>query len=402
VKHALALALTLSIGAGAVATATAEGADAPAITARSALVVDARDGHVLYRRAARDRRAIASTTKLMTALIAIERLPLGKRLAAPVYRPGPLESRINLRPGERMSVADLLRALRLESAHDAAVTLARGVSGSVPAFVARMNARARALGLRDTHFSNPIGLDQRGNYSSASDLSVLARRLLRNDTFATIVDQPNARLTTGARPRVVDNRNDLVARFPWIDGVKTGHTQSAAYVLVGAGERRGVQLVSVVLGEPSEASRDSDTLGLLGYGFSRYHRVRALRAGAVVASADVRFYGDRSVKLTVARDVALVVRRGERVRVSVSAPDELEGPLRAGERVGSARVFNAGRLTRIAPLVTADDVPKAAFLRKASSYLSWVGIVLATALALAIALRFGRGWRPAPRRAGRE
>ncbi len=394
-KNALALALALSIGVGAVAAAEARGADAPAPTARAAILVDARDGHVLYRRAPRARRPIASATKLMTALLAIEKLPLAKRLTAPKYDAGPLESQIHLRPGERMSVADLMRALLLESANDAAVTLARGVAGSVPAFVQRMNARARALGLRDTHFSNPIGLDQPGNYSSAYDLSLLARRLLGNDTFATIVDQPSARLTTGARPRIVDNRNDLVARFPWIDGVKTGHTQTAGYVLVGAGQRRGVRLVSVVLGEPSEAGRDSDTLALMSYGFARYHRIRPLRASVPVATADVRYYGDRDVGLTVPRDVALVIRRGERVRVSVSAPGEVEGPLRAGARVGSARIFNGGRLVRIAPLVTAGGVPEAGPLRKASPYLSWVAIVLGTALALAIALQLGRGWRPA-------
>jgi D-alanyl-D-alanine carboxypeptidase (penicillin-binding protein 5/6) len=196
VKNALALALALSIGVGAVAAADARAAGAPAPTARAAILVDAHDGHVLYRRAARARRPIASATKLMTALLVIEKLPLAKRLTAPAYEAGPLESQIHLRAGERMSVADLMRALLLESANDAAVTLARGVAGSVPAFVQRMNTRARELGLRDTHFSNPIGLDQPGNYSSAYDLSLLARRLLGNDTFATIVDQPSARLTS--------------------------------------------------------------------------------------------------------------------------------------------------------------------------------------------------------------
>ena len=124
-----------------------------------------------------------------------------------------------------------------------------------------MNDRARRLGLNDTHYANPVGLDDPGNYSSAADLSRLARRLLRNDVFATIVDCRRARLTTRRPREIVTNRNDLVARVPWIDGVKTGHTVKAGYVLVGSGTRKGVRLVSVVLGEPSQARRDDRHAG---------------------------------------------------------------------------------------------------------------------------------------------
>ena len=129
----------------------------PPVSAPAAIVVDARDGHVLYRRRATDQRAIASATKLMTALVAIEELPLERRVRAVRYAAGPAESRIDLRPGERMAVADLMRALLLESANDAAQTLAVRAAGSVDAFVAQMNARARALGLTQTRFANPIG-----------------------------------------------------------------------------------------------------------------------------------------------------------------------------------------------------------------------------------------------------
>jgi serine-type D-Ala-D-Ala carboxypeptidase (penicillin-binding protein 5/6) len=372
-----AASLAVALGARAAAADDAR----PEIAAPSAVLVDARDGHVLFRRSARARRAVASATKLMTALLSLEELRLRRRLAAAPYRAGPAESRINLRPGERMSVGDLLRALLLESANDAAVTLAHGVADSVDGFVERMNERAREMNLSDTRFANPIGLDQPGNFSSALDLSRLTRRLLRNDTFAAIVDLPQARLSTGSRPRTVANRNDLVRRVPWIDGVKTGHTLQAGYVLIGSGRRKGARLVSVVLGSPSEARRDSDTLALLDYGFGLYRRARAVRPGATVASADVAFYGDRRVRLIARRGLTLSVRRGQRVRTAVRAPDELEGPIRDGTPVGSVSVFRDGKRVALAPLVTAEPVPGAGTLRKIVHNLLRPG-VLVTVVAL--------------------
>jgi D-alanyl-D-alanine carboxypeptidase (penicillin-binding protein 5/6) len=377
--------------------------EAPKISARAAVVVEARDGRVLFARSHRDRRRVASATKLMTALVSLERLRLRRRLSASPYRAGAAESRINLRPGERMAVVDLMRALLLESANDAAVTLARGAAGSVRAFVQRMNARARRLRLTDTHYANPIGFDEAGNFSSALDLSRLARELLRNDTFATIVDMSSARLATGSRPRVIENRNRLVARVRWIDGVKTGHTLEAGYVLVASGKRKGVRLVSVVLGAPSEAQRDSDTLSLLDHGFGFYRRARVVRAGRELASAEAAFYGDRRIGLTTRRDATVTVRRGERVRTRIEAPDELEGPLERGARVGTVSVFRAGKRVRALPLVTAEPVPGAGAVRKLVDRLlrPWLLAVVVGAGLLVLAARRRRGGQKggtAPRR----
>jgi D-alanyl-D-alanine carboxypeptidase (penicillin-binding protein 5/6) len=300
----------------------------------------------------------------MTALISFQQLPLRRRLEASDYRAGAAESRINLREGERIAVRDLLLGLLLESANDAAVTLARGTTGSVQAFVARMNERAGRLELRDTHYENPIGFDDSQNYSSALDLAKLARTLLRNRTFAAMVDLPSARLRTGSRQRIVANRNRLVASVPWIDGVKTGHTQGAGYVLVGSGTRKGVPLVSVVLGAPTEGLRDSDTLALLRYGFGLYRVARPVRRGVAEATANVKYFGDREVPLVARRSVRVPVRRGQRVRTRVAAPDEVEGPLPRGARVGSVTVFKDGRRVRLLGLYTAEAVPEAGLVRK--------------------------------------
>jgi serine-type D-Ala-D-Ala carboxypeptidase (penicillin-binding protein 5/6) len=395
----LLAAMALLAGGPAASSTAATTGSKPSISARSAVLVDARDGHVLYAHRSRTRRPIASTTKLMTALITLQQFPrLGHRLAAAPYKAGPAESRINLRPGERLAVRDLLLALLLESANDAAETLARGSTGSVRSFVARMNERAERLGLRDTHYANPVGIDDPANYSSAMDLSLLARTLLKNKTFATIVDLPSARLRTGARPRIVSNRNRLVATVPWVDGVKTGHTQQAGYVLVGSGTRKGVHLVSVVMGAPSESQRDADTLALLRYGFSRYHVARPVKAGMPLTRAKVEYFGDRKVPLVARQGVKVPLRRGQRARTVVDAPEELKGPIPAGTRVGSVSVFKEGQRVRVLPLETGEAVPEAGFLRRlVHSPVFWFFLLGSVAL-LALAARR----RAARRRRRRE
>jgi serine-type D-Ala-D-Ala carboxypeptidase (penicillin-binding protein 5/6) len=361
----------------------------PPLSAPSAILIDARDGHVLYRRDPDARRPIASTTKLMTALLSIERLPLQRRLRAAPYHAMAAESQIELAAGERLSVADLLRGLMLESANDAAVTLARGAGGSVRRFVRLMNRKARELGLSETHYANPVGLDESGNYSSARDLAALARIVLRNDFLAETVDMPRARLLTGSHPRIVDNRNDLVERVPWIDGVKTGHTSEAGYVLVGAGSRKAATLVSAVLDTPSEGARDADTLALLEWGFSQYRRVPVLARGHAVVDPKVAYFGDRRTELVAARSVVLGLRRGEAVRTRVDAPSELHGPLAEGSRVGSVSVFVDGKRVRTVTLVTGEAVPKAGALRKVAHAVirPWALIVLVLLAALTVERR---------------
>ncbi len=349
-------------------------------SAAAAILVDAGDGTPILEKHPREQRSIASTTKLMTALLTLERAPFDAIYTAPNYRAAAAESKIDLRPGERMRVRDLFEALMLESANDAAATLAEGVSGSRPAFVADMNERAAELGLDDTSYANPIGLDDPLNYSSARDLSTLARRLLRDRRFAKVVDSPSATLTSGARPRTVANRNGLIATVPAVDGVKTGHTTDAGYVLVGSATgSNGARVVSVVLGEPSEAARDSDTLALLRYGLAQYRRVPVLSKDRAVAEAKVA-YRDESVPLVPARSVALTARRDQRIVKRVDAPDELHGEIAARTRVGSVVLLRDGKVVRRVALLTGEQVPGAGPLRRIASAL---GISL-TALVLLV------------------
>ena len=339
----------------------------PKIGAPAGIVIDAQTGERLWARNADQRRYIASTTKLMTAMIVLARTQPDQVFAAPAYNPGPGETKIGLRKGERMTVHDLLRAMMLPSANDAAFDLAVNVAGSKARFVRLMNQRAKALGLTNTHYSTPVGLDDPNNYSTANDLSHLASILMRNPVFAKVVDLPSARLRSGSHPRTVVNRNDLVRRYPFVDGVKTGHTLRAGYVLVGAAKANGAQVISVVMATPSEAARDAQSLALLRWGVAQFRRATPVVAGREYARAKVRYYGDEKVRLVAEHSVALTVRRGHALRRRVHAPGELEGPIAKGKRVGTIQVIYRGRVVRTVPLVTGSAVKGAGFLRRAAS-----------------------------------
>jgi D-alanyl-D-alanine carboxypeptidase (penicillin-binding protein 5/6) len=348
-----ALALLLLGGA-----TPAGAADAPQLPARSWLLVDADDGAALASRAPGMSAPVASATKLMTAYAARRDLGLSKRVVAPPYQALAAESLMGLRAGEKVAVRDLFYGLLLASGNDAAVALADAADGSEGGFVAEMNREAKRLKLRDTSYGNPIGLDQPGNYSSARDLVTLTRALREDGFFRRVFDTPEVTVHSGGRPIRLTNRNTLVRTVPWVNGVKTGYTLGAGYVLVGSGTRKGVTLVSAVLGAPSESARDAATRELLDYGFSQYERERALERGERLASASVR-YQDSSLPLVADRDVTVTVRRGQQLDTELVAPDEVEGPVDRGERVGQAVVTLDGeRVGRVA-LVAGRAIPEA-------------------------------------------
>ena len=363
IRRATLVVLVFALLAAVAAPATAA-PSVPEISAGSAIVVNAANGDVLYARSPDRRRAIASTTKLMTALLTLESVSLNDRFAAVRYRAAPAEVTIGLRPGERMTVRDLMRALLLPSANDAAATLAEGVAGSRSRFVRMMNRRARQLGLDHTHYSNPVGLDVGRNYSSAADLVTLARQLRRNAFFRRTTNMPEARLRSGDHPRPVVNRDDLVAKYRFVNGIKTGHTNKAGYVLVGSGTKHGVAVISAVLGAPTEAARDADTLALLEYGLAQLKRVTAVRRGERLGTAKVRYRESDTIPLVAGESVREVVRRGQRPRVSVDAPAVLRGPKPAGARVGTAIVRVDGRTVARVPVRTGAKVPAVGFVER--------------------------------------
>ncbi|MEA2250429.1 MAG: hypothetical protein QOG70_671 [Solirubrobacteraceae bacterium] len=377
------LALVAAVLSLALARPPRASAAPPAIHAPAAILVEPATGDVVFQRQASAERPVASTTKLMTALLTLERARLSQTMTAVRYRAAPAESVIDLSPGERLTVADLLRGLLLASANDAAATLAARVGGSRSAFVALMNLRARQLGLSHTHYANPIGLDQPGNRSSAADLVKLTLILRRNAFFRQVTNLPRATLRSGSHRRTVVNRNTLVRAVPDVDGVKTGHTTGAGYVLVGSASRAGVTVISVVLGEPSEDLRDADSLALLRYGLRRYHRVTPVRDGQAFADVPLA-HRDERAPLVAAGTVTRVARRGERLFTRVlDVPPQLDGPLPAGTRVGTIEVRWRGRTVARVPLVTRTPVAAASVWQRADDLLGRTLTVALVVLALA-------------------
>jgi D-alanyl-D-alanine carboxypeptidase (penicillin-binding protein 5/6) len=388
--------------------ATAAASRPPAISAQAGILVQPDTEDVPFRRASTRRLPIASTTKLMTALVTLEHEhDLDRTVTAAEYDAAPAESLMGLRAGERVTIRDLVRGLLLASGNDAAHTLAVRVGGTQANFVRMMNRRARALGLTDTHYTNPVGLDEGRNYSSAQDLAKLALILLQNPFFAKTVDSPSATVTSGGRTRTLLNRNTLVRQVPWVDGVKTGHTNLAGYVLVGAASRKGVRLVSVVIDDPSEAARDADSLALLKWGLRQYRTATILPRGKVMARPKLDYRDDATVDVVAARTVRMVIRRSAPPTIRVSRiPAELKGPLKRGQQVGTATISRNGKVVATVPLVTRAAVPAASTADKVSHALPpiWaIGLVVAAlACSLPLALRHRRRVRRRRARAGRS
>jgi D-alanyl-D-alanine carboxypeptidase (penicillin-binding protein 5/6) len=290
----------------------------------------------------------------MTAFVALRELRPNDEVTAPEYAAGAAESVMGLEAGEVVTVRDLLYGLLVASGNDAAVALAIRVSGSVPDFVSAMNAAAARFRLNDTTYTDPIGLDG-GNVSSARDLIDLTIRLRQDPLFRKIVDTP--RITLGAGPdrhRLI-NRNTLVLEEPFVDGVKTGTTLAAGYVLVASGERKGVELVSALLGAPGEESRDDATLELLDYGHALYRERALVTDGERIASLSLGD-GRGRLPLVAAEPLTAVARADQEAEVRYEPPPPPDGAVARGEGFGTATVVLEGREAGTVAVVAARSV----------------------------------------------
>jgi D-alanyl-D-alanine carboxypeptidase (penicillin-binding protein 5/6) len=293
----------------------------PRVRARSFLLADPATGQVLLAKDPARPRPMASTTKVMTALLVLERLPQQR---AVTVGPGPgrtsTPSTLGLRAGERLTVRQLLLGLLLASANDAAVALAEAVDGSEAAFVRRMNARAAALGLAATHYASPHGLDRPGHHTSARDLVRLWTVAMRRPDFRALVATRRATIPGPRGPRRFANRNQLLFSYRWTEGGKTGYTNLAGRCLVASASRGGRRLVAVALGS---VDAFSDLRALFDYGFGALLRVRLARRGQVVATPAPA--GDQAGRWQVAADVDALVRRDLLGRVTLRAAPGPQG-----------------------------------------------------------------------------
>jgi D-alanyl-D-alanine carboxypeptidase (penicillin-binding protein 5/6) len=322
--------------------------------ARAAVLQDLDTGQVLFAKAPDERRPIASLTKVMTAMIVLDRSDLDDDVVvstAAIAQPG---SDPPLVDGERLSVRDLLYAMLLPSSNDAAVALAEHVAGTEAGFVEMMNRRATELGLRDTFFFSASGFDDRG-HSTAADVAALARAAYRLPAFARIVRTKDRRFPSPSGGTVqIQNRNILLWYLPGTIGAKTGYTAPAGSCLVAVAERDGVTLVAVVLGHPDSAFGDG--AALLDYGFRRFERRVVLERGQAVGTVMV---AGRAFTAVAGRTVeALVSRRAAPApRLRFRSQGGLVLPLLPGDQVGRVTVFVEGRGVRTVPAIVAGEPP---------------------------------------------
>jgi serine-type D-Ala-D-Ala carboxypeptidase (penicillin-binding protein 5/6) len=337
----------------------------PQVSARSYVVADGRSGEILLSRDARARVPIASITKLMTVLIALERAHPDDVVTAAPYSAGVGESLIRLRAGEQLTVRELVEASLIQSANDAAWALAAHVGhGDVNRFVRLMNRRAQQLGLRDTHFVRPDGLDVPGHLSSARDVTELARIAMRKPLVRKLVDEKTATIEGGRRLRTW---NDLLYTFPGLVGVKTGHTNAAGWSEVAAARAPGVTVYATLLGGSSRAGRNADLAELLRWGLDRFRLVPLVRAGHVYARADLP-YGKGHVDLVAPKGVLYATELDRRFVERVVAPVAVDLPVEEGDRLGEVRVYEGSRIVTRSPLVAGRSVAKPGPLERAGWY----------------------------------
>ena len=341
---------------------------APDIAARSYILVDLSSGQTLQQRGGDERMEPASLTKLMTAYLTFAALRQGmitNTQALPVSeRAWRAEgSRMFIQPNTPVTVDDLIRGMIVQSGNDACITLAEGIAGSEDEFVRRMNLEARRLGMNSTNFMNSTGLPHPQHYTTARDLSLLARAIIRDfPEYYPLYSLKEFKYNNITQA----NRNRLLWQDPTVDGMKTGHTESAGFCLIASAKRDSRRLLSVVLGTTSESMRASESQKLLNYGFQNFDTHHLYQKGQVVASLPVWKGSENILKAGVAQDFYVSLPKGQyaRLKASLVSKQPLLAPLAAGQQVGIIRLLLDDKPYAEYPLVALEGVARANFFKR--------------------------------------
>ncbi len=325
--------------------------------AASAVLMDASSGQVLWAKNANAKRPAASVTKLMTMAVVMDSITSGRvrwndlvSASEQAVRTG--GSQIWLELGETMTVRDLFYAVAVQSANDAAVALSEYVGGTLEHFLAMMNAKAQQLGMRDTVYTDPNGLDDTTQYSSAYDIALLSRYIVTEQPAVLQYTATWEHRLRGNKLWLV-NRNKLLTRLPGVDGLKTGFTTQAGYCLAATARRGNTRLIAVVLGDTSSDARFADTAAMLQWGFSNYATVPVADAVRPTATLPVDGGHTGQVQVIPSRSFGVTVPRGQEktVTTKVTLPTVVTAPLRAGQQVGQITAYVNGRAVAEVPLV---------------------------------------------------
>ena len=335
------------------------------LTAPSAILMEAEGGAVIFEKNADERRPAASITKLMTLLIVLEKLEAGEMTLEDAVAVSPSAaaqpgSQAFLDAGVKYPLKELLKSTIIASANDSAAALAEYAAGSEEGFVRLMNAKADAMGLKNTRYVNCTGLPAAGQYTCARDVAAISRAVTAHPTYFAYsgiwLDQlthPSGRVTD------LTNTNRLVRFYADCDGLKTGSTSEAKYCLSATAERGGMRLIAVMLGVPNSQTRFDEARAMMDYGFSAYSRVQAAREGDLTGlTVPVRLGAADQVEAALGKGVSLLLRNGEQSQLTFEAEleESVAAPVQAGDRLGTVRLLLSGRPVAEIPAVAARDV----------------------------------------------
>ena len=316
------------------------------------------DGRELWARDPTARVAMASTTKIMTAVVVLEHAKLDDIVIVDRKAAAVGQSTMGLVVGERFTVGELLKGVLVQSGNDAATLIAEHVGGTVPRFVQMMNAKAVALDLKDTHYANPHGLDAPGHYTSASDLVSLARYAMRNPVFRGIVDTYTAKVKSDRYTHVLTSHNILLRTYRGAEGVKTGNTDDAGYCVVVAAQRNGVELIGAIMGTVSEGDRAKQAKTLLDWGFKHYRQTEVASAGAVLGRVPISDYLERTAAAVTSTTTSLpVFDPAGAVKRRIELPVNIPAPVKAGDHIGTLTLYQGSTIIVQLPLVADRDIP---------------------------------------------
>jgi D-alanyl-D-alanine carboxypeptidase (penicillin-binding protein 5/6) len=320
--------------------------------ARSAILMDADTGTILYEKNGREKLPPASITKIMTMLLVLEALDQGKikygdlvRVSEHAAQMG--GSQIYLEPGERMTVRDMLKAVAVASANDASVALAEHVSGTEEAFVNEMNQRAQALGMRDTHFRNVNGLPEEGHVTTAHDIAIMSRELLKHPEITNFTRIYEDYLRQGtSKPFWLVNTNRLVKFYPGVDGLKTGYTSEAKFCLSASAKKGTFRVIAVVMGEPNAKARNHEVSRMLDFAYSQYTNRLIYRKGDSIAELRVEKGDPGKIRVKAPYPLSILMKKGDKPQQYQRRIvwEELNAPVAKGQKIGEIQIVKDGRI----------------------------------------------------------
>jgi len=327
----------------------------PQCSAKSAILMDGNSGRILWGKNYEEKRPMASTTKIMTALVALENGKLDEIITVAPSASGIEGSSIWLSPGEKHTLEDLLYGLMLRSGNDAAVAIAQHIGGSVEGFVDMMNEKAKKIGAINSHFENPHGLHHDNHYSTAYDLALIASYALKNSEFEKIVSTKYKTIPWEGHDwdRVMQNKNKLLWQYEGANGVKTGYTKKAGRCLVASAKRNGLQLVAVVL---DCGPMFEECMALLDYGFKEFKNDTILQKGELLALIPVDNGKVKELPLVAAEGFSMALKDGEKVKFKIDKPMSLKAPIKEGEPFGSVSIYFEDKLYKEIPLIAGQSI----------------------------------------------